>query len=225
MPSRRAAVPERSSCSALALIGLASLGARRPRVAAALGLWLVVPVAFFALVPASTRFFGRYVAPAEPVFYVLVAVGCVALGQRRRLIAGAAVAAVLVLGVQERVSTLRALHELGLRDLVAAVDRDAVLFSSTGTRVERPAELLDDYLELEGRASRRVEELPGIDLRFETDLEQRGAANVAAFVESGEPGRGAWVFRGPDRRVDEGDRGGSRSTTTSRPSARRRRSS
>jgi len=186
----------------LALVGLASLGASRPRVAAALTLWLLVPVAFFALVPASTRFFGRYVAPAEPVFYVLVAAGCIALGRRQRLIASAAVAAVLLLGVQERASSLQSLHELGLRDLVAAVHRDAVLFSSTGTRVERPAELLDDYLELEGRASRRVEELPGIDLRFETNLEQRGGANVAAFLESGEPGRGAWVFRGPDRRVE-----------------------
>ena len=89
-----------------------------------------------------------------------------------------------------------------MRDLVAAVDGDAVLFSSTGTPVsDRPPELLDDYLDLEGAAGRRVEELPGIDLRFEPDLEERGEANVAAFIAGGEGGRGLWVFRGPERRV------------------------
>lgn len=187
---------------ALALVGIASIGRTRPRVAVALGLWLAVPAAFFALVPASTRFFGRYLAPAEPSFYLLVAAGCLAVAGRRRLVAGALVAVVLALGVRERVETLRSLHELGLRDVVTVVEPEAVLFSSTGTPVsDRPPELLDDYLELEGRAIRRVEELPGIDLRFETGLAARGRANVADFVARGERGRGVWVFRGPERRV------------------------
>jgi hypothetical protein len=159
-------------------------------------------VLFFALVPASTRFFGRYVAPAEPAFYLLVAVGCVAIAGRRRFVAAALAAGVLALSVSERVDRLTAIHDLGLRDLVSAVDADAVLFSSTGTPVsDRPPELLDDYLELAGRASRRVEELPGIDLRFEPRLREHGRANVAAFLVGGGSGRGAWVFRGPERRV------------------------
>lgn len=188
---------------ALALVGLVSLGRACRRVAVALGLWLAVPISFFWLVPASTRFFGRYLAPAEPVFYVLVATGCFAVAGRRRLVGAAAVAAVVAVGVLERVDSLRAMHELGLRDLVAAVEPEAVLFSSTGTPIsDRPPELLDDYLELEGRSIRHVEELPGIDLRYETGLAERGRANVAAFVASSEPGRGFWVFRGPNRRVD-----------------------
>jgi hypothetical protein len=187
---------------ALALVGLASLAHRRPRVGVALGLWLAVPVLFFALVPASTRFFGRYVAPAEPAFYILVAAGCVAIAGRRRFIAAALAAGVVALSVSERVDRLTAIHDLGLRDLVSAVDADAVLFSSTGTPVsDRPPELLDDYLELERRASRRVEELPGIDLRFEPRLREHGRANVAGFLAGGGSGRGAWVFRGPERRV------------------------
>jgi hypothetical protein len=187
---------------ALALAGLASLARRRPRVALALALWLAVPVLFFALVPASTRFFGRYVAPAEPAFYILVAVGCLTIAGRRRVVAAALAAGVIATSVSERIDHLSALRDLGLRGLVSAIDSDTVLFSSTGTPVsDRPPELLDDYLDLEGAASRRVEELPGIDLRFEPDLEEHGRANVAAFVARGEGGRGLWIFRGPERRV------------------------
>ncbi len=182
-------------------MGLASLAHRRPRVAVALALWLVVPVLFFTLVPASTRFFGRYLAPAEPAFYVLVAAGCLAITGRRLVVATGLVAAVVALSISERIDRLRTIHDLGLRGLASAVDGETVLFSSTGTPVsDRPPELLDDYVDLETGA-RRVEELPGIDLRFEPNLEQRGRANLAAFVAEGKGGRGLWVFRGPERRV------------------------
>ena len=187
---------------ALAGAGVAWLARRRPRIAVALALWLVVPLLFFTLVPAGTRFFGRYVAPTEPAFYILVAVGCIAVTGRSRGLAAVLATGVIVLSVAERLDDLRAAQDLGLRDLVAAVRSDAVLFSSTGTPIaDRSPELLDDYLELERRSGRRVEELPGIDLRFETGLAKRGGANVAAFLASGEPGHGAWVFRGPERRV------------------------
>jgi hypothetical protein len=118
------------------------------------------------------------------------------------VVASALVAGVVALSISERIDRLRTIHDLGLRNLTAAVDHEGVLFSSTGTPVsDRPPELLDDYLDLEGLASRRVEELPGIDLRFEPNLEQRGRANVAAFVAGGKGGRGLWIFRGPERRV------------------------
>jgi hypothetical protein len=187
---------------ALALAGLVSLAYRRPRAATALVLWLAVPVLFFTLVPASTRFFGRYLAPAEPAFYVLVAAGCLTIARRRFVIAAALTAGVVALLASERIDRLRALHDLGLRGLVSAVDARTVLFSSTGTPVsDRPPELLDDYVDLEKPESRRVEELPGIDLRYEPNLGQRGRANLAAFVAAGKGGRGLWIFRGPERRV------------------------
>ena len=187
---------------ALVLVGLASLARGTPRIAIVLALWLALPVLFFTLVPSSTRFFGRYLAPAEPAFYLLVAAGCLTIARRRLLVASALAAGVVALSVSERVDHLRTVHDLGLRGLASAVDGEGILFSSTGTPVsDRPPELLDDYLGLEGLASQRVEELPGIDLRFEPDVEQNGRANVAAFVATGERGRGLWIFRGPERRV------------------------
>ena len=78
------------------------------------------------------------------------------------MVASALAAGVVALSVSERIDRLRTIHDLGLRDLASAVDHEGVLFSSTGTPVsDRPPELLDDYLDLEGLASRRVEELPG----------------------------------------------------------------
>jgi hypothetical protein len=207
---------------ALALAGLASLAHRRPRVAVTLALWLVVPVLFFTVVPASTRFFGRYLAPAEPAFYVLVAAGCLMIARRRLVVAAALAAGVVALSVSERIDRLRTIHDLGLRGLVSAVDGETVLFSSTGTPVsDRPPELLDDYVDLEKPESRRVEELPGIDLRYEPDLEQHGRANVAAFVAVGAEGRGLWIFRGPERRVTRALRrlAGDRQLVADRPSA------
>ena len=187
---------------ALALAGLVWLGRQRPRAAVTLALWLAVPVLFFTVVPADTRFFGRYLAPAEPAFYILVAAGCLAIAGHRRAVAATLAAGVVALSVTERVDHLNVARNLGLRELVAAIDGGAVLFSSTGTPVsDRPPELLDDYLDLEATVDQRVEELPGIDLRFERDLERRGRANVASFLATGRAGAGVWVFRGPERRV------------------------
>ncbi len=206
----------------LAVVGLGWLAGHRPRAAIALALWLAVPVLFFTVVPSSTRFFGRYLAPAEPALYVLVAAGCFAIARRRLVVASALVAGVVALSVSERIDRLRTLHDLGLRTLASTVDHQGSLFSSTGTPVsDRPPELLDDYLDLEGLASRRVEELPGIDLRFEPDLERHGRENVAAFVKRGEGGRGLWVFRGPERRVTRAIRrlAGDAELVAERPSA------
>ena len=191
---------------ALAVVGVVSLARRRPRIALALGLWLVVPLAFFTVVPASTRFFGRYLAPAEPIFFLLVAAGCLwlgSLGGRRTAPLGVAlIAAVVVAGAAERLDRLDTMRGLRLREAVAAVPTDAIVFSSTGTPLsDRPPELLDDYVALE-RGARRVEELPGIDLRFEKDLLPRGRAAVATFLMQGGEGTGVWIFRGPERRVD-----------------------
>jgi hypothetical protein len=192
---------------ALALVGLASLARRQLTAAASLALWPAVPVLFFTFVPASTRFFGRYLAPAEPAFYILVAVGCLAIARQRLPVAAILGAGVVALSVSERIDRLRSNHDLGLRGLVSAAGGDTVLFSSTGTPVsDRPAELLDDYVDLETPQARRVEELPGIDLRFEPDLERRGRANVDAFLREATAGRGLWIFRGPERRVTRATR-------------------
>lgn len=185
----------------LVCVGAAVLARDRPRTGLALALWVVVPVAFFTLVPANTRFFGRYLAPAEAAFMILAAVGIWKIARRRVPVAAALAAAVVALSVVDRVDVLRSSRDAGMRSLVTAVEPGDVLFSSTGTRTERPAELLDDYVELEADV-RRVEELPGIDLRFETGLAARGRASLAAFVASGRGGHGVWIFRGPERRVE-----------------------
>jgi hypothetical protein len=189
-----------AALAALALAGAIALARTSPRTATALALWVLVPVLFFSLVPAQTRFFGRYLAPAEPAFYLLVVTGCMALARRRELLAFALVAVVAVVSIEERLDVLQRSHDLGLRELVRSVGPDDIVFSSTGTRTERPAELLDDHVLLEGRG-RRVEELPGIDLRFEPNLRERGAAALASFLAGGRGGRGAWIFRGSERRV------------------------
>lgn len=207
---------------ALALAGLASLARSRPRVAIALALWLAVPVLFFTVVPASTRFFGRYLAPAEPAFYLLVAAGCLALARRRLVVAAALAAGVAAVSVSERIDRLSTIHDLGLRAVVSNVDDKTVLFSSTGTPIsDRPPELIDDYVDLEKPDVIRVEELPGIDLRYEPNLVPRGRANVKTFVATGKGGRGMWIFRGPERRVTLAIRrlAGDRALATERLSA------
>ena len=152
--------------------------------------------------PSSTRFFGRYLAPAEPAFYILVAAGCLAIARRRSWSRRRLAAGVVALSVSERVDHLSVgprprppESHLGRRR------RGNRVLVDGHAGVGPAAELLDDYLDLEGLASRRVEELPGIDLRFEPDVEQHGRANVAAFVAGGKGGRGLWIFRGPERRV------------------------
>ena len=124
---------------AVALVGLASLVRLRPGPEIALALWLAIPILFFTLVPASTRFFGRYLAPAEPAFYVLVAAGLLTIAGRRLVVATALAAGVVALSVSERIDRLRTIHDLGLRGLVAAVDaEDRPLLLDRHARV-RPA--------------------------------------------------------------------------------------
>lgn len=198
-------------CGALALAGLAWLGRGRRPAAVALAAWLVVPVAFFALVPAETRFFGRYLVPALPAFLLCVLAGCFALARAVRAptaLAVALVAFLVVLETGEDVRRLQRLQRLHLPRLAEAVGREDVLFSSTGSpRADRPPELLDDFVALEADVAERVEELPAIDPRFEDDLVAKGRARVEAYL-GGRHGsaRGVWIFRGRPRRVDAAER-------------------
>jgi Dolichyl-phosphate-mannose-protein mannosyltransferase len=198
---------------ALAVAGEVALLRRDRARGIAVVLWLVVPVAFFSLVPADTGFFARYVLPVAPFFLLLVAAGCLLLGRLTPapLLTGLLLVAGLgVWQASEVVSRLGHLRELELRETVGAVDRlePGVVFSSTGGLVAgRPAELVDLYVCLEVPDAVCVEELPAVEPRFEPDIVELGAAEVRAFLAGGTPpARGAWVFAGPTRRVLLGER-------------------
>lgn len=185
----------------LAAFGMVHLARAAPRRAIAAGLWVVLPVAFFTVIPAETRFFGRYVIPALPAFLGLVAVGALGLAGRRRVAAATVVAAVLALEVADDARRLETLNEIGLRRLPAPA-REVVLFSSTGTpRSGRPPELLDDLLVLEHGARARLEELPAIDPRFDPRVVAKGAGNVGEFLAHPAPASGMWIFYGRPGRV------------------------
>ncbi|MGH3051495.1 MAG: glycosyltransferase family 39 protein [Gaiellaceae bacterium] len=166
----------------LALAGLAWLVLRRPRKGVALALWIVVPIAFFWLVPAGdTRFFDRYLIPALPFFLLAVATGCLlAWRLAPRAAPAAAALALAVLGWQayedvDRLQDLRALRLSALENAVEPYEQDGVLFPSTGRGpAGRPPELLDTYVRLE---------LPGLD----TDRRA---------------GVGLWIFRASASRID-----------------------
>jgi hypothetical protein len=193
----------------LAIAGIAELARRRPRVALVLALWVVVPVAFFSLVPARTRFFGRYLLPTLPFFLLSVIVGCIAIAQHLRwqrsvtLVLVAALLALEAVEVTHRDRTIRRLDLPRLVHAYAPYARGAVLFSSTGSpRTDRPPELLDDYVALEAPGAARVEELPALDPRFETGLHAKGVARVRTFLAGDTaPHTGIWIFRGKPRRV------------------------
>jgi hypothetical protein len=178
-----------------------------------LALWLVVPVAFFSLVPADTRFFARYVLPVAPFLLLLVVVGCLEVGRlvRRPLPAAILLVAALT-GWQalEVTDRLRDLRGLRLSSAVHQIDQleRAVIFSSTGAPVRgRPAELMDDYVVLELAGVGRVEELPAIDPRYEPDVVHLGVREVQRFLaDGGPPGQGAWLLAGPAGRVLLGER-------------------
>ena len=146
----------------LALCGLVWLARTRPRDGVALALWIVVPVAFFWLVPAGdTRFFDRYLTPVLPFFLLAVAVGCLLPWRLAPRAAPAAAAiAVVILGWQavegvDRLHELRALRLPALVDAVEPHEDDGVFFPSTGRgRAGRPPTLLDTYVRFE---------LPGLD--------------------------------------------------------------
>jgi len=184
---------------------LAALGAIRvvradARVGVLLVLWITVPVAFFTLVPAETRFFGRYLVGALPAFLALVAGGCVVLGRRPAVVAAIAVA-VLALEAADDVDRLRSLDRIELRALPAPQPGE-VLFSSTGLpRSDRPPELIDDYVALRFRGAARLEELPAIDPRYQDDVADKGVRDVRAFLAERGRATGMWLFRGSDRRV------------------------
>lgn len=165
-----------------ALAGLVWLGSRRLRDGAVLALWIVVPVAFFWLVPAGdTRFFDRYLIPALPFFLLAVAAGCLLPWRLTpRALPAAAVLALAVLGWQaydnvDRLRELRALRLSALVDAVEPYESEGVLFPSSGRAVAgRPPTLLDTYVRLE---------LPGL----EPDRRD---------------GVGLWIFRASSRRLD-----------------------
>lgn len=197
----------------LALVGEAALLRRDRPAGIAFALWMVVPIAFFSLVPADTAFFARYVLPVTPFFLLLVLGGCLLLGSLTRapLLAGLLlVAGLTAWQASEVVSRLGDLRALELRAAVADVDRlgDGVVFSSTGGPLGgRPAELVDLYVCLETANAVCVEELPAIEPRFEPDLIELGAREVRAFLDGATtPGQGAWLFAGPSRRVLLGER-------------------
>jgi hypothetical protein len=161
----------------LALAGLGWLALHRPREGAALALWIVVPIAFFWLVPAGdTRFFDRYLIPALPFFLLAVATGCLA-PRAAPLAAGVALA---VLGWQayedvDRLGDLRSLRLPALVNAVEPFEENGVLFPSSGRGpAGRPPELLDTYVRLK---------LPGLDPDRRT-------------------GVGLWIFRASATRVD-----------------------
>jgi hypothetical protein len=187
--------------AALAVAGAVRLYRLQPRTLAVIAAWIVLPVAFFTLVPAETRFFGRYVAAALPPLLVLVVAGCVALSFGRRLVLVALVGVVAGLGAVENADRLRTLSSLDL-DALPAPGSAGVLFSSTGTpRSDRPPELLDDLVALEHDGVPRLEELPAIDPRYEDGLAAKGERNVRAFLAAPGAAGGMWLFRGRPTRV------------------------
>lgn len=187
--------------TALAAFGLVRLARLDRRRALAVGIWVVLPVVFFTVVPAETRFFGRYVLPSLPAFLALVALGVLGLARGRRVAAAAAVAVLLALELVDDGHRLQTLDALELRRLPAP-KLETVLFSSTGTpRSGRPPELLDDLLALEHGEGQRLEELPAIDPRFDAHVVANGAVNVRRFLTRPTAAEGMWVFYGRDDRV------------------------
>jgi len=189
----------------LAAGGGVTLARERPRVSALLAAWVLTPIVFFTVVPAETRFYGRYLLPALPAFLILVVAGCRLLGRRLPFVAGLVILALALEGI-DGVERAQALRSLDLRGL-PPVPENSVLFSSTGSPLsDRPPELLDDLIDLETRLPARVEELPSIDPRYERGLVGKGARNVGTFLAADEERRGVWIFRGSRRRVDAAER-------------------
>lgn len=192
-----------------ALAGLVLLVRSRPRVALLLGLWLVVPVFFFAAVPVgSTHFFARYMLFALPAFLLLVVVAClrVPLRGRFRYAGVALLGAVVAWYAHDDVARISELRSLGLRSLAAAVEagpEQQILFSSTGERrppVPSP-ELLDAYVDLSHDGITRAEELPAIDPWYAPNLIERGKASVSEFLAEPSPRVGVWILSGRPGRV------------------------
>ena len=167
------------------LAGLVYLARTRPRSAVVLALWIVVPSAFFALLPAEgTAFFARYVLAALPYVLLAVVVGALSLARGRLGTAGTVAAALAILSLlataaYRDVERLRDLAASDLPGLIAGVERvrhDGVLFSS----VVSPH--LDSSVALE------VEGLPHV----ESDCSE-----LAPYLAGpSTPRRGIWVLNG-----------------------------
>ena len=97
-----------------------------------------MPLAFFTVVPASTLFFGRYLALGRadllPARRRPAASARLAGWARTAPLGVALIAAVVVAGAAERLDRLDTMRGLRLREAVAAVPTDAIVFSSTARR-------------------------------------------------------------------------------------------
>lgn len=179
----------------VAFAGLVWLARTRPRVAVALGLWVVMPVLFFSFVPTGTTFFfPRYLLPSLPFFLLLFVAGSLGLASLGRAGAAAGAALLAILFVWQAVNDVRRLDELRALDLPEAAslveDTDGErLFGAVGVGpfARRPPSLLDEYVLLE-RDVRRAPE--------------RSPETLSAFVNAdAEPARGVWLFAGPSRQM------------------------
>ena len=196
----------------LAVAGIVSVGRDNPRMAFLLGTWVVVPIVFFSVVSANTRFFVRYVVPTLPPALLLVAAGAFAIGRwvgRPALIGAVLTLSLVGIGVLEdgrEVEKTRAL-EIG-RLLPMASIPQALLFSSTGSPIsDRPPEHLDTYVALRRPEIDRLDELPSLDPRFDPYLGRHGRAAVVGYLGSARgASRGVWIFRGSERRVAHAER-------------------
>jgi dolichyl-phosphate-mannose-protein mannosyltransferase len=195
-----------AALAAAALLGAAVLARSRRRLAVLLVAWVVVPLAFFTIIPAETRFYPRYLLAALPAYLLLGVVGCCAVGallHRRTLIAAALVALFAATALTEDLRRLDRLRALSLPELAASAARGrTILFSSTGSSVAgRPAELIDLYVIVE-HGVEHVDELPAIDPAYATHLEARGRARTRQFLATTcAAHQGAWIFSGRERRI------------------------
>ena len=176
----------------LALAGVAWLAWDRPRVAMALALWGLVPVAFFTFVPAGgASFFSRYLLPALPFVLLLAVAGCLGLASFGRVgaVAGAAFFGALVAWqLVDDVQRLDRVRDLRLTTLAAEAEtreRELVFAASGATPFAgRPPGLLDEYVLLERRDAARAPE--------------GDPSSLAAFVAGGGASAiGVWIFGGP----------------------------
>ena len=176
----------------LALAGLAWLAWDRPRVAIALALWGLVPIAFFTFLPTGTAFFfPRYLLPALPFFLLLAVAGCLGIASFGRVaaIAGALLFCGLVAWqVADVVRNLDELRDLRLVPLAAKADTPGpeLLFGAVGAGSfgGRPPGLLDEYVVLERPGATRAPE---------------GQAQALATFAAADrdPATGVWIFAGP----------------------------
>jgi hypothetical protein len=181
---------------ALALAGLAWLAWDRPRVAVALALWGLVPIAFFTFVPTGTTFFfPRYLVPALPFFLLLAVAGCLAFASFGRVAAVAGAMLFCGLLAWQLVDVVRKLDELRDLRLVtlaakAQTPERELLFGAVGATpfARRPPSLLDEYVALENPGTRRAPE--------------GSSRSLATFADTDrEPVTGVWIFAGPPATV------------------------